>query len=132
MLPELLLQSINNALRVTSFGPGDCFSGPKMAFLNFTKFNIFRPNLALSWGSFTPLKTIGLQEFWHQSFVNHLLSLEKIRILNLNYQILSYSQNTRAHQQICPSNQNLATSPACFPKSMPAVNRQPGFRRGNS
>ena len=97
------------------FGPGDCFCGPKMAFLNFTKVSIFRPNLAPSSGRFRPLKTIELQKFWHQSFGNDLLSLGKIRILNLNYQILSNLQNTRAHQQICPSNQNLATSPACFP-----------------
>ena len=96
-------------------GPGDCFSGPKMAFLNFTKFSIFRPKLAPLPGSFRPLKTIGLQKFWHQSFGNDLLSLTKIQILNLNYQILSYLQNTRAHQGKCPSNQNLSTSPACFP-----------------
>ena len=97
------------------FGPGDCFCGPKMAFLNFRKFSIFRPNLAPSSGSFRPLKTIGLQKFWHQSFGNDLLSLGKIRILNSYGQILSYLQNTRAQQGKCPSKQNLPTSPACFP-----------------
>ena len=97
------------------FGPGDCFCGLKMAFLNFAKFSIFCPKLAPSSGSFRHLKTIGLQKFWHQSLGNDLLSLGKIRILNLNYQSLSNLQNTRAHPQKCPSNQNLPTSPACFP-----------------
>ena len=114
------------------FGPGDCFSDPQMAFLNFTNVCIFCPNLAPSSGSFRPLKTIGLQKFWHQSFDNDLLSLGKIRILNFYGEILSNLQNTRAHPQKCPSNQNLPTSPACFPNSTPAVNRQPGFRRGDS
>ena len=97
------------------FGPGDCFCGPKMAFLNFTKFSTFLPKLAPLPHSFRPLKTIGLQKFWHLSFGNDLLSMAKIRILNFYGQILSDLQNTRARQQICPSNQNLATSPACFP-----------------
>ena len=97
------------------FGPGDCFCGPKMAFLDFTKFNIFLTNLAPLAHSFRPLKTIELQKNWHQSFGNDFLSLAKIQILNLNYQILSNLQNTRALQGICPSKPKISTSPACPP-----------------
>ena len=50
-----------------------------------------------------------------RNFRNVLKCLAKIRIVNLNSEILRFSHFTIAHHSKGPSNQKMPTSPACTP-----------------